>query len=72
MRRPAVPSASVLDARRIRDVLTDIMRWFDAGTRTLDLPSGTIEDDDVTEFVKPDGTRYQVTAAELKTYVNAP
>lgn len=61
-----------MDGHRVREAIRELLAWIDAGTRTVDLASGAVADVDLIELVKPDGTRYTVTALELKTYTNAP
>ena len=69
MRRPVVPPASDSASRRLRDTARDLLDWFDAGTRTQDLPRLAPEALDLIELVKPDGTRYAITIIDLKNFM---
>lgn len=71
MRRPQPPvmTETTSQVRRIREAIIELIKWFDAGTRTTDLPTETLSDDDYLEFVKPNGTRYKATVGELRAHL---
>lgn len=69
MRRPVLPFASDSASRRLRDTARDLLDWFDAGTRTQDLPRLAPEALDLIELVKPDGTRYAITVTALNDFM---
>lgn len=60
MRRPIVPFVPPGDgvSRRLRDSIRELLAWFDAGTRTQELPQLDVDSADLIELVKPDGKRY--------------
>jgi len=70
MRRPQPPilADAASQPRRFREAVIDLIKWIDSGSRTAELRTEIISDDDYLELVKPDGTRYRTTIGELRTH----